>query len=179
MSMLAKIVLLGDGGVGKTALRKSYLGQGFQTKYVMTIGADFSVKQEIIEGREWKFQIWDLAGQQRFEMVRALYYAGTIGAILVFDVTRPDSLLNLKNWIDELHIHSHRKDVPLLIVANKIDIRQDESHVSTDQGQEFAVRLSKELQGTSIRFIETSAKTGLNVVKAFKELAESIKELMT
>lgn len=179
MSMLAKIVLLGDGGVGKTALRKSYLGQGFQTKYVMTIGADFSVKQEIIDGREWKFQIWDLAGQQRFEMVRALYYAGAIGAILVFDVTRPDSLINLKNWIDELHAHSHRDDVPILIVGNKVDIRHDESHVSTEQGLEFAERIDKELENTkNVQYIETSAKTGLNVIEAFRKLAEAIKALI-
>ena len=82
-----KVVLCGDGAVGKTAIRQRYLGKGFQSTYLMTIGADFAVKEVNIKFKETsypiKFQIWDLAGQPRFEAVRGLYYAGCLGALMV------------------------------------------------------------------------------------------------
>ena len=73
-AFLVKIVLAGDGAVGKTTLRRRYLGEGFQASYMMTIGADFAVKRVDIGGKTITFQIWDLAGQPRFQMVRELYY---------------------------------------------------------------------------------------------------------
>ena len=83
-----KITLLGDGAVGKTSLRKTYLGEGFKDGYSMTIGADFAVKRLRIDDQDFVAQIWDLAGQQRFSAVREVYYRGTSGCLLVFDISR-------------------------------------------------------------------------------------------
>ena len=98
-----KVCLLGDGAVGKTALRKRYLGKQFSSGYVMTIGADFAVKKTEINTNDGtksvKFQIWDLAGQPRFNSVRELYYKGSHGGLLVFDITRRDSFSNLNSWV--------------------------------------------------------------------------------
>ncbi|MHA2203636.1 MAG: Rab family GTPase, partial [Candidatus Hodarchaeales archaeon] len=118
---LYKICLLGDGGVGKTSLRERFLGKGFQSGYILTIGADFAVQNLEIDGTQYKFQIWDLAGQQRFEAVRALYYKGSHGAILVFDRTRPESLFNLENWKRELFTNVGRQ-IPYIILGNKSDL---------------------------------------------------------
>ena len=102
-----KIVLLGDGAVGKTNIRKNYLGQGFTKDHLMTIGADFAAADKVlqIEDKEYNitFQIWDLAGQGTFNQVRSMYYRGVFGALVVFDVTRKNSFDNLSSWIKELY----------------------------------------------------------------------------
>ena len=106
MSFLMKIVLAGDGAVGKTALRERYLGKGFSSNYMMTIGADFALKEATIREKNIKFQIWDHAGQPRFGTVRSVYYYGCLGALLLFDVTRPDTFTNLENWLEEIFKHN-------------------------------------------------------------------------
>ena len=82
-----KIILAGDGAVGKTSLREQYLGRGFTGQYLQTIGADFALKTDTVAGENVKYQIWDLAGQPRFKTVRSVYYIGAVGALLVFDIT--------------------------------------------------------------------------------------------
>ncbi|MFX1513985.1 MAG: Rab family GTPase [Promethearchaeota archaeon] len=123
--LLMKICLLGDGAVGKTSLRERYLGKGFKSGYTMTIGADFAVKESNVDGNEIKFQIWDLAGQPRFSSVRELYYKGSVGGLLVYDCTRPESYQNLDGWIEELWKNNGRGKLPLVLIANKVDLREE------------------------------------------------------
>ena len=105
--MTLKIVLCGDGSVGKTALRVRYMGLGFMPTYLMTIGADFSMRNVTIAtgeyaGKKTLCQIWDLAGQQSFSGVRALYYHGAHGALLVYDCTRPSTFESILGWTMKL-----------------------------------------------------------------------------
>lgn len=172
---LMKIVLIGDGAVGETALRERYLGRGFQSKYMMTIGADFALKEAEIDQRAIKFQIWDLAGQPRFGSVRSVYYLGCLGGLLLFDVTRPESFHNLDSWIEELWTNNGKGVIPMVILGNKADLRdQFPNSVTDDQGHEFVEKLSKETEphGFKIRYLTTSAKTGLNVEAAFDMLGQ-------
>ena len=171
---LYKICLLGDGGVGKTSLRERFLGKGFQSGYILTIGADFAVQNLPIDGIQYKFQIWDLAGQQRFSAVRALYYKGSHGAILVFDQTRIDSLYNLEKWRDELYTNVGR-EVPFLVLGNKSDLPGAIEQSDVDK---FVQRMQSEITDIpfDIKFLETSAKSGLNVTEAFEALGLSIKD---
>ena len=168
-----KIVLCGDGGVGKTVLRDRYLGRGFQTKYMMTIGADFALKEATVDNNKIRFQIWDLAGQQRFANVRAVYYTGCLGGLLLFDVTRRDSFENCTNWIKEIWKHNGRGVIPIVLLGNKADLR--DSHpdaITSDVAKKFAMELSDQTRphGFDIHYLDTSAKTGQNVVEAFDEL---------
>ena len=174
---LYKICLLGDGGVGKTSLRERFLGKGFQSGYILTIGADFAVQNLDIDGIQYKFQIWDLAGQQRFSAVRALYYKGSHGAILVFDRTRPDSLYNLENWKRELYLNVGR-EIPYIILGNKSDL---ENAIDSSEVERFVKKSENDVQDIpfSIQFLNTSAKSGLNVTEAFQTLGRSIKEYIT
>jgi len=175
--MIIKICLLGDGAVGKTALRERYLGKQFTSNYIMTIGADFAVKALTINERPAKFQIWDLAGQPRFSSVRELYYRGSMGALLIFDVTRPDSFINQRNWIDELWKSNGKGPVPLVILGNKSDLRgESPDEISNEQAIKYSQDLSKETlpSGFKTPYYETSAKSGQNVDEAFQVLGKSI-----
>ncbi|MHA2243608.1 MAG: Rab family GTPase [Candidatus Hodarchaeales archaeon] len=172
-----KIVLIGDGGVGKTAIRERYLGRGFKAQYLLTIGADFAMRDDSINGEPIRYQIWDLAGQQRFDAVREVYYKGCVGALLVYDVTRPDSYFNTPKWINELWTNNGRGRVPIIVVANKIDMRElSDDTISPEQGRVFTDRLTKLTipEGFGCHYIETSAKTGVNVQAAFSQLGDSI-----
>ncbi|MHA1347857.1 MAG: Rab family GTPase [Candidatus Heimdallarchaeaceae archaeon] len=118
-----KISLLGEGAVGKTSLRRIYLGESFKEGYMMTIGADFAVKKMSLNHVEYTLQIWDLAGQQRFSAVREVYYRGTAGALLVFDISRPETYEVLPNWLHELIRNNKNRIVPIVLIGNKADLR--------------------------------------------------------
>ncbi|MFX0064537.1 MAG: GTP-binding protein [Candidatus Hermodarchaeota archaeon] len=173
---IAKIVLLGDAAVGKTTLRNIYLGKGYETVYMPTIGADVGTKKIEIGGKTFEFQIWDLAGQPHFTAVRTLYYGGTTGAILMYDVSRAETLANLKNWTKELYDHSNMRIVALSVVGNKTDLRKTEfKTITTQQGLEFVEGLMKERGSiTWINFLETSLKDNPNADVVFQTFAEAV-----
>jgi Ras-related protein Rab-11A len=176
-----KIVLLGDGAVGKTNIRKNYLGQGFTKDHLMTIGADFAAADKVlqIEDKEYNitFQIWDLAGQGTFNQVRSMYYRGVFGALVVFDVTRKNSFDNLSSWIKELYKNSNRGAVPIVILGNKYDLfDEDEDHVKSVEINDIIELLNKELkdENFNVTYLNTSALTGLNIENAFESLGSNI-----
>ncbi|MHA1114956.1 MAG: GTP-binding protein [Candidatus Heimdallarchaeum aukensis] len=169
-----KVTLLGDGAVGKTSLRKTYLGEGFKEGYSMTIGADFAVKRLKIDQQDFVAQIWDLAGQQRFSAVREVYYRGTSGCLLVFDISRRSSFENIPAWIAELLKNNHNRVVPIVLIGNKSDLRDTaKDPILREQAEEYARSLSA-WSGFAVPYIETSAKTGENVDEAFKTLLKNI-----
>jgi len=166
---LWKIVLVGDGAVGKTSLRKRYLGQGFDTDYLSTMGADFALHDTTIEETQIRWQIWDLAGQPIFKDVVQAYYTKIFGGVLVYDVTRRQTYENVEKWLHDMWEHSGReRNVPVVLLANKIDLREEGAEtVSTEEGQKLADSLG-------IPFIETSAKSGDGVEVAFDKLGNLI-----
>ncbi|MHA2073578.1 MAG: Rab family GTPase [Candidatus Hodarchaeales archaeon] len=177
-----KIILIGDGAVGKTSIRRQYLGEGFKSDYQMTIGADLASKYSSLiysGGKQIKFLIWDLAGQPRFENVRKAYYMSAVGALVVFDATRPESFTNTIKWMNELWRNNGRGPVPLLVLANKVDLCGEEgvTCVAEEKSLAFVNRLSQiseQYRGFKIHFLPTSAKTGQNIDIAFEILGEAI-----
>lgn len=176
-----KISLLGDGAVGKTNLRRNYLGQGFSSDHLMTIGADFAATEKtfVINGKTFDvtFQIWDLAGQATFSQVRSMYYKGCFGGLLVFDLTRPSSFENLNHWIKEMEKNTGRGTVPFVVLGNKYDLVETADEIVVqDSIEKFISELNEKHsdKGFSIKYLDTSALTGLNVDVAFKYLGESI-----
>ena len=166
---LWKIVLVGDGAVGKTSLRKRYLGEGFDTDYLSTMGADFALHDTTVGETQIRWQIWDLAGQPVFKDVVKAYYTKIFGGILVYDVTRRQTFENAEKWYKDLQSNSGRdQTVPVILLANKIDLREEGAEtVSTKEGQDLASKLE-------LPFIETSAKTGAGVEASFSKLGEKI-----
>ena len=166
---LFKIVLIGDGAVGKTSIRRRYMGEGFRSDFLATMGADFAYLKTEVDDDFVDWQIWDLAGQPAFRNVMKAYFKGSMGCLAIYDVTQPRSLDSLDSWIEEARLHSQSStEIPAVIVGNKTDLRDEvPNSIKTIDG--FVK--SKALKAD---FIETSAKTGINVEDAFIVIGEEI-----
>ena len=174
-----KLVLLGDGRVGKTSIRKKYLGLGFPVEYLETLGADFSIKTTKFHNLDLRYQIWDIAGQPRFNQIRKSFFMGAMAALVLFDVSERKSLVSLTSWIDELFASNGKgHKIPLVIIANKIDLRNSIDCVTTTEGEEAVKKLQEKYDvNGSVKFLETSAKTGENVNLAFDLITQMFLEL--
>jgi small GTP-binding protein len=155
-----KVVVAGDGAVGKTSLVRRYCEGKFETSRVMTIGVDFQTKLVHLPAGLVKLSIWDMAGQDRFAVMRAGFYRGSRAAALVFDLTTGESLSHLETWREEI-----LKAVPnqkFVLVGNKVDLLRA---VESQTAAEYAARISA-------RYVETSAATGEGVPRMFEALAQ-------
>jgi small GTP-binding protein len=167
---MRKVVMIGAGGSGKTALVNRFLTHKFSEEYIVTIGSQFAVKTVEIEsanGRSVivKLLVWDLAGQQRFDFIRGSYYRGSKGALLVFDTTRKSTWLELPKWIKETE-DALGERIPIILLANKVDLAEQRV-ITREMAEEFVVEYN--LTG----YLETSALSGQNVEEAFNMLAKS------
>jgi Ras-related protein Rab-1A len=168
-----KAVLIGDAAVGKTSIRRKYLGEGFITSHIATLGVDFAQKHVYQDGKTHRLIIWDLSGQASFERVRRHYYQGCSSLILVYSISDRDSFDNASKWLVEAFKYMGELP-PTIVVGNKIDLRSthpERKFVTTQEGSKFTERFKKILNIPAI-FIETSAKTGKNIQKAFKQLID-------
>ncbi|MFX0074452.1 MAG: GTP-binding protein [Candidatus Hermodarchaeota archaeon] len=163
---LFKSIVVGDGGVGKTALTLRFSKGFFTEDYKMTIGVDFHVKTISIDTNEGplkcKLQLWDTGGQERFSSIRPMYYRGSLGTILVFDLTNSASFEHLPQWIEEVRANI-KAEIPVLLVGNKSDL--------IDQRAVSAEEISKFTYDFNLYYMETSAKTGDGVGDCFYILA--------
>eukprot|EP00794_Sanderia_malayensis_P006522 gene6522-7266_t len=163
-----KILILGDSGVGKTCLIKRFTDNDFTDNFLSTIGIDSKSKIVPVDGVRTRLQIWDTAGQERFRTLTSAYFRGAMGIMLVYDVTNEESFLNVSHWLENIEFNAN-SDVCKFLVGNKSDSQMDERAVTDKKGQDRATQID-------LPFIETSAKTGKNVEKAFSELALLIKK---
>ena len=158
-----KVILVGDAGVGKTALAMSYLHRIFSPIYLQTIGVEFYPKLINMDNRLVEFMIWDTAGQERFGFLMPMYYKGAKAALLVYDITRKETFINIETWLEKIRKYSG--DIPIILAGNKTDL-EDFRLVNEDEGADLA-------QKNKLLFIETSAKTGKNVGEVFHRLFRS------
>ena len=142
------------------------MGESYEKSYLPTIGADIAVKTTSIKGISVAFSIWDLAGTLQFKEIRTRFYHGAIGAFLVFDVVRPETLINLEEWMKELREHAPSAAESVVVLGNKVDLPRK---VTTEEGKAFAATI-----GSRVPFLETSAITGKNVDLAFEQLGSQI-----
>lgn len=158
-----KLILGGDGAVGKTSMVHRFVENKFAKDYKSTIGTSIMKKECKFDGLDStvRFVLWDLAGQSQFKKVRQSYLSNAEAGILAFDVTNPSSFQNIENWHKE--ILSASPNISLILVGNKIDL-EDKRVVSREEGEKTAENLG-------IPYIETSAKTGESINDAFRMLA--------
>ncbi|BGP57189.1 hypothetical protein JCM8202_005373 [Rhodotorula sphaerocarpa] len=164
--MLAKMLLIGDSGVGKSCLLLRFCDDAWTPSFITTIGIDFKIRTIELDGKRIKLQIWDTAGQERFRTITTAYYRGAMGILLVYDVTDERSFNNIRTWHSNVEQHAS-EGVNKILIGNKCDWT-DKKVISEQQGQELADELG-------LRFLETSAKSNINVEEAFFALASDIK----
>ncbi|XP_041852227.1 ras-related protein Rab-8B-like [Melanotaenia boesemani] len=162
---LFKLLLIGDSGVGKTCLLFRFSEDSFNTTFISTIGIDFKIRTIELDGKRVKLQIWDTAGQERFRTITTAYYRGAMGIMLVYDICNEKSFDNIKNWIRNIEEHAS-SDVEKMILGNKCDMT-DRRQVSKDRGEKLAIDYG-------VKFLETSAKSSLNVEEAFYTMGRGI-----
>lgn len=160
-----KVVLVGDSGVGKTNLLSRFTRNEFNAESKSTIGVEFATRNLTIKGKTVRAQIWDTAGQERYRAITSVYYRGAVGALVVYDITKPQTFENLSKWLEELKEHADPY-VCIMIVGNKTDLRSVRA-IQQEQG-----RLKAEEHKYS--FIETSALDATNVGEAFNNLLVDI-----
>ena len=161
----AKIVLCGDGGVGKTTLVHAFVHGRPPRNTKLTVGVQHFVKEVEVDSRRIKLVIWDLGGEQRFRLLAPIFLRGAKGAIFVFDITDPGTFERLDDWLKT--VLEHVGDVPRVLVGNKVDLEQMRL-VDRGLAEDYARRRG------FIGYVETSAKQGLRVEQPFFMLARHI-----
>ncbi|XP_018349185.1 PREDICTED: ras-related protein Rab-37-like isoform X2 [Trachymyrmex septentrionalis] len=165
--LLFKVMLLGDSGVGKTCLLTRFRdGRFLSGNYITTVGIDFRNKVVTVDDTPIKLQIWDTAGQERFRSVTHAYYRDAHALLLLYDVTNKTSYDNIRAWLSEIREHAN-EDVVIMLLGNKSDCGTERA-VKREDGERLA-------QEYKVPFMETSAKTGLNVELAFLAVARELK----
>lgn len=169
--ILAKVIMLGDSGVGKSSILLRITNHDFQYNNLPTIGVDFGSIMINLPNHSVKMQFWDAAGQERFRSIVRNYYRNSSVVILVFDLSCIKSLINLRDWIDEIKRIRGISDNgcwPLFyLVGNKADL----------QGKQMDFKDHIETLTSQVKFCayrEISAKTGQDIDLLIREIAQEI-----
>mmetsp|Transcript_19622 Transcript_19622/g.48160 ORF Transcript_19622/g.48160 Transcript_19622/m.48160 type:complete len:214 (+) Transcript_19622:319-960(+) len=165
-----KVVLLGEGRVGKTSLVIRYVNNVFSEKQQSTVQASFLTKRLTMGENTVNLAIWDTAGQERFHALGPIYYRDADGALLVYDTTDTDSFAKVKTWVKELR-KMVGEGIVLCIAGNKIDLDK-ERQVSKEEAEEYA-------KSVGATHCLTSAKNGKGIEETFLQLTKNIIEFKT
>ncbi|XP_035527921.1 RAB5A, member RAS oncogene family, b [Dicentrarchus labrax] len=160
-----KLVLLGESAVGKSSLVLRFVKGQFHEFQESTIGAAFLTQTVCLDDTTVKFEIWDTAGQERYHSLAPMYYRGAQAAIVVYDITNEESFVRAKNWVKELQ----RQASPNIVIAlagNKADLANKRA-LDFQDAQSYA-------DDNSLLFMETSAKTSMNVNEIFMAIAKKL-----
>lgn len=170
---MVKVILLGDGGVGKSSLMNVYVNNKFDTQAYHTIGVEFLIKDVTVDRQQYTLQIWDTAGQERFKSLRTPFYRGADCCLLTFSVVDRKSFRNVDLWQKEFLFYANIPEAdaerfPFIVLGNKIDVPERE--VTTEEAQEWC-------EAHGLPYYETSAKNSTNVDLAFEAVARRLQEL--
>ena len=159
-----KIVLIGDSNVGKTSIIDQFIESKFgETK--PSIGALHKLKMiKNNSNDDVQLDIWDTAGQEKFKSIVPMYYKGSKGIIIVFDITSQESFEGSKKWVTD--VENNNNSASLILVGNKSDLTETRE-VSTESASSYA-------QSKGISYFETSAKLNENILEVFKTIADKV-----
>ncbi|CAE7295099.1 YPTC6 [Symbiodinium natans] len=167
---LYKLVLVGDATVGKTHILSRYIKGTLPKAPTATIGVEFATRTVSLDaGCTVKAQIWDTAGQERYRAITSAHYRRAVGALLVYDITKPATFKSCQRWMEELRSNAE-PDIVIMLVGNKVDLAEKHAgdrQVDFDTAADFASQ-----QG--LLFEEASAVTGANIKLCFEKLLREI-----
>jgi len=161
MEVAIKVVVVGNGAVGKSSMIQRYCKGVFTRKYKKTIGVDFLERQIQVKGGEARLMVWDTAGQEEFDAITKAYYRGAHVCIVAFSTVDRDSFLAVENW--KKKVETEVGEIVMCIVQNKIDLI-DEACMTPEEVDALARRLR-------LKLFRTSVKEDFNVNEVFEYLA--------
>lgn len=163
-----KVSLLGEFAIGKTSLVRRFVYNIFDERYLTTIGVSICRKEMVMyDSSLLNLVIWDLASSDKYEDLRSHYLHGTAGALLVCDLTRPDTIEAIRTtYVEQLLKNS--PDAAIVVVGNKVDL--------VDPKSEALAQFEQLASDLGAPFKTTSAKTGENVEAAFTLLANLLQK---
>jgi small GTP-binding protein len=161
-----RVVLVGDSGVGKSAIVNYLIQRAFEPDQPPTVGAVFHTMTRVVRDQHISIQVWDTAGQEKFRSLGPVYYRNAVAALAVYDVTVDDFGAGLDQWIIDVKRTAH--DVILFIVGNKCDLLED-TEEAVARGRQYA-------ETVGATFFWTSAKSGVNIELLFDTVFESVAE---
>lgn len=163
-SIVLKILLLGNGTVGKTSLINRYLKNVYNPVYLTTIGIDQSIKFLSVNNKHIKLSIWDTAGQEQFRTIAKSFYNKTDAVILCFDLTEKESLDSISYWIDQLCNKIELNKIGLVLVGTKLDL------ADLEKVEGISEEVKKYVDKYNIKYYKTSSLSGINVKEVFNYL---------
>jgi Ras-related protein Rab-32 len=166
-----KIMVLGDAGTGKTSIIRRFVHNFFSGHHKTTVGVDFHLKQMQVGDKSVRLQLWDIAGQDRYGHISRVYYKNALGAMLVYDVSRPKTFETVAMWkeqIDQRVLLPNGEPIPVVLIGNKIDL--EEAEVDSEQLDRYC-----EEKGF-VKWFDTSAKFNHNIENAARYLVSKIME---
>lgn len=178
---LYKILVVGDIGTGKTSFIKRYVNDTFSITYKATVGVDFALK--VInrdDGKTVRIQLWDIAGQERYQNLLHVYYKDAVGAIVLFDITRPSTLEGAKKWKDDIDkkvkFPGTDESIPVVLVANKVDLIEDENLDDNEHNQlddNFILEIDQlSTEYEFLTWFKASAKNDIGVKDTFESMVK-------
>ncbi|OHT14370.1 Ras-related protein Rab-14 [Tritrichomonas foetus] len=162
-----KVVVVGESGVGKTCLLVRFVRNSFDEESQSTLGVEFMSKIIQTQKHRIQLQLWDTAGQELFRSVTRGYYRGSVGALLLFDLSNRDTFDNIGKWLQDVRDIA-RPECVLALIGNKSDL-DSKRQISREEAEEFAKQ-------NSMLYFEVSAKTGENVEPAFDGIVSAIEK---
>ncbi|KAM9383508.1 ras-related protein Rab-23 [Phaethornis superciliosus] len=162
MEVAIKVVVVGNGAVGKSSMIQRYCKGIFTKDYKKTIGVDFLERQIQVNDEDVRLMLWDTAGQEEFDAITKAYYRGAQACVLVFSTTDRESFKAIPTWKEK--VVNEVGDIPTVLVQNKIDLL-DDSCIKNEEAEALAKKLK-------LRFYRASVKEDLNVTEVFKYLAD-------
>jgi len=160
-----KTIIVGNSGVGKTSIISRYLKK-FNPNEKSTIGASFTNKNEVIDGKPIIFEIWDTAGQERFRSINSIFYQDAYICILVYDITKAESFKDLKEYWYKSVLEQSSDNIIFHIVGNKIDLF-DKEKVDRKEVEEYCEQI-----GAEVSYISAMEENGTYVDILFNKLGE-------
>lgn len=167
MKKTIKLIVSGDGGVGKTSFLNRLIHDNFNDKCELTKGIDFFSKILTVNGHEYNFVIWDFAGQNQFKHLLTNFVDGSIAAFVLFDLSRLTTLESVEEWIQKIDEYGN---ISAFILGTKCDLIDLNDCKVFD---EFILEIVKKYKNI-IGYLKISSKTGYNVRNAFDSLLEKL-----